>query len=116
MASAKRLEKISELIKRELGSLVQSEFEHSAEQLLTVTEVTVANDLLTASVKVSIWPQDQSEKIFDNLTKQTGFFQHLLNRRLKMRPVPKIVFELDRRMAEAGRVEELLEKVKNEIE
>jgi len=40
--------------------------------------------------------------------------QQKINRRLKMRPVPRIRFSKERETAEAGRVEELLEKLKKE--
>lgn len=115
MASEKRLQKINELIKRGLGELIQREFERSANQLLTVTEVLTSDDLLTARVKVTIWPQEEREEIFKRLAKGTAFFQSLLNKRLKMRPVPKIVFGLDTRVAEAGKVEKILEKIKDDL-
>jgi len=111
-----RLEKVNELIKREVGMIIQREFEHSRDQLITVTEVLTSNDLLHAIVRVSIWPEKESGIIFKNLKKASGFFQSLLNKKLKMHPVPRIAFEFDERVAEAGRVEELLKDVKNKEE
>lgn len=108
-----RLARVNELIKREVGEILTREFEHESNQLVTVTEVITNDDLLTAHVKVSIWPPD-AHALFESLARQAGRFQHLLNQRLRMHPVPKIVFELDSRIAEAGRIEELLEEVKNE--
>jgi ribosome-binding factor A len=105
-----RLEKINELIKREVGQILQKEFEHSAGQLITITEVETSDDLLNCRIKVTIWPEPESRSIFENLKKATGFLQGFLNKKLKMHPVPKISFELDARVREAGRVEELLEK------
>jgi len=35
-----------------------------------------------------------------------------LNRRLNMRPVPKIHFEISRQVAEADRIEKLIEETK----
>ncbi|MBI2634034.1 MAG: 30S ribosome-binding factor RbfA [Parcubacteria group bacterium] len=109
----RRVEKLNELIKRELGQIIQREFEHSVRQLITITEVSTSEDLLHANVKVSIWPEKERQEIFKKLSRAAGFLQSFLNKRLRMRPVPKIIFELDTRIEEASRVEELIEKVKN---
>jgi len=111
--STKKLARLNELIKRELGSIIEREFEHNPHQLITVTEVLTDEDLLHAIVKISIWPDKDRDEIFGNLEKAAGFLQQFLNKRLRMHPVPKIIFKLDTSIARASRVEQLLEKVKN---
>jgi ribosome-binding factor A len=109
-----RLLKINELIKRELGGILLREFDRRSDEIITITEVETTEDLLTAVVKVTIWPEGKRNAVFLRLGYAVGFFQSLLNRKLKMHPVPKIIFKLDTRVSEADRVEELIEKVKNE--
>lgn len=110
----RRIEKINELIKRELGSIISREFEVEPGILVTITEAKTSSDLTSAAIGVTVWPEAKRQEVFHKLDRAAGFFQSLLNKKLRMKPIPKISFWLDNRVAEAGKVEELLEKVKND--
>lgn len=111
-----RLEKINELLTREIGSIIQREFEHGHDLFITVTEVKTSEDLLHAEVHVSIWPDKARAETFQNLKNAAGFFQSILNKRLRMHPVPRILFRLDPRIRDAARIEELLDTMENKEE
>ncbi len=93
MSSLRQL-KVNELIRRELSEIIMREFEAPEYSLVTITNVDTSNDLSSAKVSVSIFPIDQANKAFGSLRKMAGFFQKLLNRRLKMKMIPRINFYL----------------------
>ena len=80
--------------------------------MITVTEVKISDPFTEAAVFISVFPDKKFGEVFKILSKEVYSIQHQLNRRLRMRPVPKIRFVEDRREAEAGKVEEILEKIK----
>ncbi len=92
--SSLRQKKVNELIRRELGEIIIREFEAPENSLATIVGVDTSPDLLSTKVSVSIFPIDQANKAFSSLRKMAGFFQKLLNRRLKMKMIPRINFYL----------------------
>lgn len=92
--SSLRIQRVNELIKRELSEIILREFEMPENSLVTIADVDTSADLLSTKVSVSIFPIDQANKTFGSLCKMAGFFQKLLNRRLKMKLIPRINFYL----------------------
>jgi len=113
MSSDKRIQRLNALIKNEVGQILLREFDFSDAALLTLTRVETANNLNQAKIYVSIMPEHKTAEILEFLGKNVYDIQQKLNKRLKMRPVPKIVFEQEEKTKEAGRIEELLEKIKD---
>ncbi len=111
---AKRIEKVNELLKEEIGSIILKEFEFSREILVTITSVDCAPNLIQAKVWVSVLPENKSEDVLKVLRRRIFDVQQMINRRLNMRPIPKISFFEDRQPIEASRIEKLLSEVKKE--
>ncbi len=111
----RRIEKVKEVILRELSQIIRREIDVFSGTLVTVTEIVLSPDLMHAKVKVSIFPDKEAEKILDELSKRAGEFRMLLGKRLQsLNPLPRLEFEFDKRVKDASRVEELVEKLKNE--
>ena len=79
--------------------------------LVTLTRVETSSNLIQAKVYISVMPQEMAREILEILRKSVYDFQQKLNERLRMRPIPKIIFVEEKQTAEAGRIEELLEKI-----
>ncbi len=92
--SSLRQKKVNELIRRELSKIIIREFEAPENSLVTIVDVDTSSDLFSAKVSVSIFPVDKAKKTFGSLRKMAGFCQKLLNRRLKMKMIPRINFYL----------------------
>lgn len=116
LMTSERIPQVNQLIKKELGQIVLREVDLPEDALVTLTRVEATPNLIQAKVYVSVMPEDKSIIILESLNKQIYFIQQKLNKRLKMRPIPKIMFVEEKAIREAGRVEELLEtiKIKNE--
>lgn len=107
-----RLEKINELIKRELAEILLKEGDFAPDVLVTVLDVQTTLDLRQAAVTFSVLPTAESTRILDNLSARIFFLQQRLNKKLKMHPVPQIKFVLNKTEAEGQRTEELLHNLK----
>ncbi|HJN62400.1 MAG TPA: 30S ribosome-binding factor RbfA [Candidatus Parcubacteria bacterium] len=107
----RRIQRINELIKRELSQFVLRELDFPKNILITITRVETSVDLSRAKVYISTMPEDTVKKVLKILNNQVYDFQQKINKRLNMRPVPQIKFLEEKKTREAGIIEELLEKV-----
>lgn len=110
---SKRIDKVNELIKRELSQIILREANFPKEILVTLTRVETTSDLKEAKVFVSVLPENQDQKIFQILNNQVFNLQQKLNKRLEMKQIPKIKFCQEKEVKKAARIEELLEEIKN---
>lgn len=109
-----RIPQVNQLIKKELGQILLREGDFSKNVLVTITRVETTRNLIETRVYVSVLPEDQSSKILETLNRRIFNIQQQLNKRLRMRPIPKIQFIEEKATREAGRIEELLEKIHNQ--
>lgn len=113
---SKRIQQINILIKRELGIILAREIEFSADILMTITRVETTSNLMESNIWISIFPENEMKKCLDILNKNIYILQQKLNQRLKMRPIPRIKFLEEKKTIEAGKVEEVLERLKEDKE
>lgn len=105
-----RKEKINDLLRDEVGQILLKELDLDSDALVTVTRAIVSEDGFHAKVYVSVLPADQGEEALEQIKERVYFFQQILNKKLRMRPIPKIYFVLDRTEEEAAKIEKILEK------
>jgi len=109
-----RIEKVNALIKKELSLILLREMDFSKDALITVTRVEAVPNLSEAKIYISTMPENKSDRVQEILKRKVYDIQQCLNKRLKMRPIPKIGFKKEGRTKQADRVEELLEQLKKE--
>jgi len=86
--------KIADVLEKELGMILAREFFVDG-TLVTITNITVDEDLLHARVKLGIIPEEKAAEVMIGLEKERGKFQHQLVKKLRIKPVPHIAFEVD---------------------
>jgi len=109
---SKRIEQVNELIQRELGGIILKEIEFPQGIMVTLTRVDTSVDLGQSKVYVSCLPEGKTKSALRILNQNIYDIQQGLNKRLKMRIIPRIFFVTEKETAEAGRIEELLERLK----
>jgi len=112
---SRRIQRVNELLKEEISNLILREIDFSKDVMVTITEVETSLDLQQAKIRVSIMPFLKAEKILKVLNSQIFNIQKLLNKKLKMKIVPKIKFQLDESEEKTSRVEQLLRKIENNV-
>lgn len=108
---SRRIEKINQLLKQEIGGLILREFDFSKDTIVTVIRVETSSDLREARAGVSVLPFLRAEKVLKVLNSQVFNIQKVLNKKLKMKIVPKIRFELDKSEERKTRIEQLIRKI-----
>jgi len=111
---SRRQIQVAELIKRELSGILERHLDRSPSTLVTINEVVISPDFLEAKVYVSIFPEEESKRVFKEMELKKNDFYSLLFKKLKMKIVPKIQFHLDWRPKEADKVEKIIKKLQNE--
>ena len=109
-----RIKKINQLIKKELSNIIIKEIEFPGDVWVTLTRIESSVDLRQSRAYVSVMPEDKTKIILKILDSQIYNLQQKLNKRLNMRPIPKIYFVEERETANAGKIEEILEGLKKE--
>ena len=108
-----RLLQINELTKQELGSIILKEVEFPKDTLVTITRVQTSANLIQAKIYISVMPESQISKVLQILNNQIFDLQQIINKRLEMRPIPKIEFKEDKETRKAEKIEKLLEEIKD---
>jgi len=109
--SIKRILKVNELLKKELSQLFLKKVEFPRDVLVTITRVNTSLNLREAIVSISSMPDSKSKTIQKILSYHIYDLQQEINKRLRMRPIPKIIFREEKGVAEAAKIEELLQKI-----
>jgi ribosome-binding factor A len=114
MADSQRIKKINELIKRELGAIILKQVDYPKDLLLTLSKVECSSGLRDAKIWVSVMPEKKAIWILSLLERNIYHIQKTLDKRLKMRPIPKIRFLKQEKIENTEKVDEILEKIKKD--
>lgn len=94
---AHRIERVNNLIRREISELIQYEIrDPRLESFVTVTEVSTSADLKYAKIFVSSMSGKQDEKnILEVLNSATGYLRTELASKIRIRRIPELSFQWD---------------------
>ncbi len=108
-----RVEKVQELIKQELSTMLLREVKDPRVKGVTVTSVEVSGDLSYAKVYVSLFGSSaEQEAAWKGLNSALGYFRSEIAKRISLRVAPILSLERDTSMAYSSHIEELLQKIK----
>ena len=102
-----RHQRVESLIKEELNKIILKELEFPG-ALVTITEVWVQKDLDYAKVMVSAIPTEKGGEVLKILKKYQRHLQYLLLKKINIRPMPEIRFEIDYGLEKASEIEKAL--------
>ena len=107
-----RLERVREMLKREIGEVIRRELPVSEVGLISVNDVTVAPNLKTASVFIGILGGDaQKKKGMEALETHRKHIQGLLGRGIVLKYTPQLRFVLDESIERGNRVLRILDEL-----
>lgn len=110
---ANRLDRVRELLKRELGEIIRRELPVDEVGVITVNHVDISSDLHSAVVYIStIGNPSQKSNAIRKLHKKSGYIQSLLARSIVLKHSPKLKFFTDDSIQKGDKVLEIL----NELE
>lgn len=109
-----RLERVNSLLKRVIAEAMFSVMQGDtvAPGRFTVTEVQCGRDLHDATVKVSVFGDDKlKETAISHLRHNARRFQQIVNREVRLKFTPRLLFVLDRSLEKGDEVLALLDKL-----
>ncbi len=92
--ASRRLDKVNELMKREIGSFVQKEFEWPG-TIVSILDVEITEDLKEGRVWVGVVGRMAPAQVIDKLSRKRGDIQRAISRRVILRNTPKLTFRHD---------------------
>ncbi len=111
---SKRQIKFGKQIQKDLAEIFQKDSTHYfGSTLVTITGVSVSPDLGLARVHLSIFPIDQSKKIFDHLETIKGEIRLKLGKKIgsRVRIVPELAFFHDDTEEKATKIDSLIDNL-----
>ena len=91
---SRRLEKVNEVMKREIGTFVQKEFEWPG-TIVSILDVEVTEDLREGRVWVGVVGRMHPDQVLDKLNRKRGDIQRAVSRRVVLRNTPRLTFKHD---------------------
>ncbi|MCS7030587.1 MAG: 30S ribosome-binding factor RbfA [Gloeomargarita sp. SKYG116] len=117
MATSRRVERVAELIKREISQLLLNGIKDDrvGQGLVSVTDVEVSGDLQHAQVYVSIYgPPEVRAQAMAGLHSATGYVRSMLGQRIRLRRTPEVIFREDTSLERGSRVIALLNRLRQD--
>jgi ribosome-binding factor A len=112
---SRRLSRVEEACKEELSEILQREIKDPRVGFVTITDVKLTADLRHARVFVSVFGSEQeAEQSLNGLESARGYLRFQLGRHLRLKYLPEIEFVHEHVAEDALRLNELMNRVKNE--
>jgi ribosome-binding factor A len=108
-----RVDKVADLLKKEVALLIQSEVRDPRVGMASVTGVKVSKDLAHASVYVTLLGKSNAEEAqegIEALNKASGFLRSMLAKEVSMRIMPKLKFIYDDTLAKGQHMTSLIDE------
>ncbi len=110
--NSSRSGRLSDLLHREISKLIRDECTDPRLGMITISGVSVTDDLSFARVYVTVLEDDKRDASVEALNGAAGFFRTQLSKHLTLRIVPKLRFIYDNSLVTGSRMDQLLSSVK----
>jgi ribosome-binding factor A len=110
-----RTEKVGNLIKQEIGALIERDYRTSEMGFMTVTKVSMSPDLKLARIYISVFGDSKvKERTLFLLNEAKKDIRHYIGGKVRIKFTPEIAFFIDDTMDYVANIEELLKKAHEE--
>jgi ribosome-binding factor A len=112
-----RVRRVGEQIKKELSTIFHSEMHNALEHITTVTDVEMSADLAQAKVFLSIMGNEQQRaQTLQAIGRASGFLRTEIGRRIRLRHVPELLFQLDTSLDYGAHIDAILRTINQGVE
>lgn len=113
--SSRRLERVNELLKHEIGEIIRRQFNIADTGLVSVNAVETSGDLRSAKVFISILAKADQQKIaLRALNQKRVLIQSEIGRTVVLKYTPTLTFLVDDTIEKANRVLQIIEEIERE--
>jgi len=111
MAGPNRPERVGEVIRAEISSMVATDLHDPAIGFVTITQVRMSHDLKTARVYFScLGGEEEFEKVRAGFDRAAGYLRREIGRRCRLRYAPELHFFPDHSAETGARIERILQE------
>jgi len=117
MEESKRQKQVARIIQEEMTTIFQKEGLNIIQGgMISISKVYVTPDLLEARLHLSFFKLDNHAELLKIIKEKTGELRGALGNKLRhqLRRIPELQFFADDSMEHASKIEELLDKIRNE--
>ena len=109
MAQGNRMARIANLVQTTLADILLKESEDMRFSMVTITSVSLAKDMSSAKVFVSIWDEDKVKETIAALNNASKYLRYALAQsKIEMRVIPELKFVYDDSTVRGNRISSLL--------
>ena len=109
---SERTLKINELIRQHVNDIILKELSLKGGVFVTIAKVDTTPDLRYTRIFVSIFPESEINYAMKTLQKEAYRIQGSLNKKLHMKPLPKVEFRADFTESKADEIEKILKEIR----
>jgi ribosome-binding factor A len=114
--SSVRVQRVRELLKRQLGEILRRELPFADGGMITVNDVEMTKDLQSATVYVGIiGSQGQIKTGMELLQKERKRLQGLVGRAVVLKYTPLLRFVLDESISRGNRILEIIDEIERSV-
>lgn len=114
-----RQKKIGGVIQKDLADILQGEVRKNgiSNLVISVSKVAVTSDLSTATIHLSIFPQNKAKETLEAIKTNSNLIKHDLSQRVKfqLRKVPNLFFYIDDSLDHIEQIDNALLRKENPI-
>ncbi len=108
----RRVLRVNQLLKKELGGILSRQGGFPDGCLVSISKAETTGNLQQAKIYITVFPAEREKEVMGLLRKSVYEIQQELNKRLKMRPVPRIEIRADEGESKAQKIREVLDSIK----
>ena len=109
-----RLQRVKELLKREIGEVIRRQLPVSEVGLINVNDVDVAPNLHNATVYIGVLGGDsQKKRAMEALEENRGRIQGYLGKAVVLKYTPRLRFVLDDSVEQGNKILRILDELEN---
>ena len=109
-----RIERLNHTYMEEISMILQEEIKDEDIKFVTVTKVSVTNDLSFAKVYVTVFDEEKKGTTMKALNDASGYIRKLLAERINIRHTPELKFLYDDSIEYGNRIEEKIKEINKE--
>jgi ribosome-binding factor A len=99
--------KVNDLLRQKIAAIIAESLQQ-ADMFITVSYVLCSENLASARIGITVFPELKEKPALAALKKNTGFFMQKLLKETRMRKIPKLIWQIDQGQKHAREIDEIL--------
>lgn len=108
-----KIERLNHKFAIEISNIIKEEVKDERIDFVTVTDVSITNDLSHANVYVTVLKDEERANAIKALNKARGFIEMELSKRVDIRKMPELKFAYDESIEYSNNIENIIERLNN---